>query len=76
MGGPDYLRENSQLNEEDDEQSLVVRKQKNKFLLLEWVIEADFTKEISLSKLGQHPFNLNDDEEDITSIQMLKILKM
>jgi hypothetical protein len=64
------------LNDDEDEQSLVVRKQKNKVLLLEWVVEADFTKEISLAQLGQHPFNLNEDEEDINLTQIVKILKM
>jgi len=31
---------------------------------LQWITEADFTKEISLVQLGDHPFKLDEDEED------------
>jgi hypothetical protein len=35
----------------------------NKKHLLEWVTEADFTKEISLVKLSDQPFKLDEAEE-------------
>jgi len=38
---------------------------KNKNLLLQWLTEADFAKEINLAKLCEHPFKLDEDEEAV-----------
>jgi hypothetical protein len=50
----------------------------NKKHLLEWVTEADFTKEISLVKLSDHPFKLDEAEEaDLMNFhRILKVMKM
>jgi len=47
-------------------------------LLLEWITEADFTKEVSLVSLGDHPFKLDEQEEkeEITNERLIKIIKM
>ena len=45
-----------------DMASVKTRHQNNKNLLLEWVKNADFTKELSLTSLGDHPFQLEDSE--------------
>jgi len=46
--------------------------------LLEWINEADFTKEINIIELCEHPFELNAEEEDIdlSGGHLLKIIKM
>ena len=38
---------------------------RNKHHLFEWLINADFTQEISLAELATHPFALNSDENSI-----------
>ena len=38
---------------------------KNKNFLLQWLTDADFTKEINLAKLCEHPFKLDEDEEAV-----------
>ncbi len=47
-------------------------------LLLDWIIEADFTKEISLKELGDYPFYLEADEiiEDFDQQILCKIIKI
>jgi len=45
-------------------------------LLLEWVTEADFTKELNLATLAMHPFNLAEEELDIPSEEIMKIIKV
>lgn len=53
-------------------------RKKNKQHLFEWLVEADFTKEVSLASLGDHPFRLDEEEEDIelSTESLMKILKM
>lgn len=45
-------------------------------MLLEWVTEADFTKELNLASLAMHPFNLSEDELEIPSEYFMKIIKV
>lgn len=61
MKGPTFERPDSQASEQSPDQEREL-KRRNKELLLDWVIEADFTKEISLKELGDYPFYLEQDE--------------
>ena len=77
MQGPKFEREDvSDLDEDEEKQRL--REKLNKKHLLEWVTEADFTKEISLVKLSDHPFKLDEAEEaDLMNFhRILKVVKM
>lgn len=55
LEGPAFERHDSEQNLLDLKQA-EERRIKNKKFLLEWITEADFTKEISLVSLGDHPF--------------------
>ena len=77
MRGPKFEREDvSDMDEDEEKQRL--REKLNKKHLLEWVTEADFTKEISLVKLSDHPFKLDEAEEaDLMNFhRILKVMKM
>ena len=53
------------------------RTNKNKQLLFEWLVEADFEKEISLVEIMKHPFQLNEEEQNVIDVdQILKIVKV
>jgi hypothetical protein len=48
--------------------------------MLEWLYEADFTKEVNLCELARHPFQANEEEMDefaeMPSWKFIKLLKM
>ena len=77
MEAPTFDRINSG-NNLVDMASVKTRHQNNKNLLLEWVQNADFTKELSLTSLGDHPFQLEDSEsiEELTPDRIKKIIKV
>jgi hypothetical protein len=81
--GPDYVSDDS--SEKDDETESVIEKhreqrKKNKLFLFEWLVEADFSKEINLVQLAEHPFRLDPLEEELYNEmsfgKIMKILKL
>jgi len=54
---------------------LLGRKQRNKKLLLDWIYEADFTKEFSFKEIVESPFEIDEDIE-IDGLNLFKIMKM
>ncbi len=76
LQGPKFEREDDSEIEESEE---VARVKRNKQFLLQWVTEADFTKEISLVQLSDHPFRLDQEEEEgelMNFTRILKVMKM
>lgn len=76
LAGPKFERDDDSEIEESEQ---ILRIKRNKQYLLEWVAEADFTKEVSLVQLSDHPFRLDDDEEEgelMNFSRILKVMKM
>ena len=48
--------------------------------MLEWLVEADFAKEINLVQLAEHPFRLDPLEEELYNemsfAKLMKIMKL
>ena len=67
-------------NEEDSQDEHTIERTKNnKKHLLAWLTEADFSQEINLKQLLEHPFKLEHDEVDemtTSYLQIAKVLKM
>jgi hypothetical protein len=61
MKGPYFDKTDTE--DEDDLEKEKIRLRRNKKYLLEWVTEADFTKEISLVELGNTPFEVQEEEQ-------------
>jgi len=66
------------LEPDSDEDNDPVKIAANKRTLLEWVVDVDMTKEISLLTLANHPFKLDSDEESMMmSIGgLMKVMKV
>ena len=69
--------------DEEDEEDLddaddPVKQAEYKRQILEWVTNADFTREVSLAKIAKHRFRLDDDEISYSynNETLLKILKV
>lgn len=75
MDGPAFERHDSEQNLKDAAE-LEERKKRNKKVLLEWITNADFTKEISLFSLSDHPVQLDNDEEEMGELSQTQILKI
>ena len=62
--GPTYERPVTGDEYEDDSnyETTIQRRKNNKKFLFEWLTEADFTQDVSLSKLINHQFTLDKDE--------------
>ena len=44
--------------------------------MLQWLVEADFTQDFDLKKVGEHPFQLSRLEQDLRGEAFLKLIKV
>ena len=72
--GPDQEAESSGAEDTDDPVKNAIYKEQ----ILKWVVEADFSKEISLTEIARHKFKLEQDEatELINNEGIFKIIKV